>query len=97
MTQVSLLDWTPAAEQSAQIERVTDRIGFLVFEFCANTGAGRRFRMEELTAFVAARAQVAPDSPGRILRQLRRAGHVDYHVVNRAESLYELTAVRAAP
>jgi hypothetical protein len=50
--------------------------------------------MAELAEFVASAVQVAPDSPGRILRQLRRAGRVDYRIVNRAQSLYEITAVR---
>jgi hypothetical protein len=44
--------------------------------------------------FVRPILNVAPDSPSRILRELRKQGRVDYIVVNRAASLYRVVAVR---
>jgi hypothetical protein len=36
----------------------------------------------------------APDSPGRILRELRLTGKLNYVVINRRQSLYQFRAVR---
>jgi hypothetical protein len=47
------------------------------------------FHMKELTDHVTSQHMVAPDSPGRILRMLRREGSLDYTVLNRAKSLYQ--------
>jgi hypothetical protein len=106
MTALSLLEWRPTIRESRtvaqadELDRVGDRIAGLVYEFCRSRFAAsrvelRQFHMEDLTTFVAADVQVAPDSPGRILRMLRKTGRVGYRVVNRRESLYELTAVAA--
>jgi hypothetical protein len=46
------------------------------------------FHMKELTDHVATKVTVAPDSPGRILRLLKRTGFLDYKVEDRAKSLY---------
>lgn len=49
----------------------------------------RQFHVEDLRRHVRAQcADVAPDSPGRILRELRLRGLLDYIVVNRRQSLY---------
>jgi hypothetical protein len=72
--------------------RVAERISGAVEEFC---GLRKRFRqqfhMAELCDFVRDRTGVAPDSPGRILRQLRSLGKLNYRVVDRRSSLYEMT------
>jgi hypothetical protein len=47
--------------------------------------------MADLTAHLNARSLVAPDSAGRILRDLRKRKVLDYRVINRAQSLYEIT------
>lgn len=85
-------------EQDIQLRRVSSRIGPLVLEFCREHWLARaeRFCMAELAAYVAQRAAVAPESPGRILRMLARAGALSYRVVSRSASLYELTAVSCA-
>lgn len=82
------------SEQAEQLERVSDRIGALVLEFCSSH-LGLRFFAEELTDYVRGRAEspVAPDSACRILRALRKAGRLDYVVVSRSQSLYRVTAV----
>jgi hypothetical protein len=69
------------------LARVTERISGAVQEFCGNHS---QFRMVELAEFVGKRTGVAPDSPGRILRQLRSLGRVRYRVVDRRSSLYEI-------
>ena len=52
------------------------------------------FYMEELRQFVENRIgegnHIAPDSPGRILRQLRQQGLLNYALVSRSKSLYEV-------
>lgn len=90
---------TPNQEQREQLIRVGDAIADYVMEFCRDvysdvfTGTPPRFFMEELTSHVRSRQLVAPDSAGRILRALRKLGKVDYFIVNRRSSLYELRFV----
>lgn len=80
--------------QSANLQRVTDNIGDIVYEFCRRH-VGWHFYASKLRGFVQMRSpNIAPESPGRILRQLRIAGRVDYIVVSRAASLYRVVAVR---
>jgi hypothetical protein len=70
-------------------ERVFARIAPLVMDY-ASSHAGEAFRAEELRQFVLERDPlIAPDSPGRILRELRLAGKIDYVVINRRQSLYQ--------
>jgi hypothetical protein len=69
------------------LDRVTERIGAAVLEFCRHR-VGARFHMDELCAFVQLREHAAPDSPSRILRYLRARRLVGYKVINRRESLY---------
>jgi hypothetical protein len=84
--------------------RVRSRIGSLIMEFCvrrkkyADIG-GPLFFMEELRRFVeqALEGPIAPDSPGRILRQLRQQRHLNYIVVSRSRSLYRLKPLKQKP
>lgn len=84
--------------QQANLERVSQNIARLVADFCRGRfGEGRaEFRMADLTAFVNARSTIAPDSAGRILRDLRRRRVVSYEVVSRSQSLYRITGVNEA-
>ena len=81
------LDFEGQAENLAKISK-------LICEFCdAKLSTDPNFHMEELLRFVKEREpSVAPDSPGRILRQLRQQGVVNYEAVNRRDSLYALRA-----
>jgi hypothetical protein len=77
--------------QDEHLERVSDKIATYVAEFCFHRNT---FHMEELTEYVSARVSpIAPDSPGRILRMLRREKVLNYEIVNRRESLYRITPV----
>lgn len=81
-------------EQPANLSRVRDRLSAHVKAFCEEIGQGGRFYAEDLRKSVLAKFKVAPDSPGRILRDLRQSGELDYCIVNRRQSLYELTEIR---
>lgn len=84
-------------DQPAHLSRVSAKIAGLILAFTsARLAAGAiflRFRMGDLLAFVrAADPTIAPDSPSRVLRELRARGLVSYRVVSRRESLYELVS-----
>jgi Fe2+ or Zn2+ uptake regulation protein len=84
------LDW----DGPANLERVSSRIGAAVLSFCQ---AHKQFHAGELHQHVEQATGVsAPASADRILRDLRQRGVVEYRVVSRRESLYEVVNVRAA-
>ena len=76
--------------QVIQITRVKTSIGDHVAAFFANRNHGDEFHGEELTDYVKRQASTAPGSPDRIMRQMRRAGELDYEVVSRSQSLYRI-------
>lgn len=83
------------SEQAAHISRVTSQIARAILTFCRSrlaTGQSE-FHADDLRAWVSVREATAPGSADRILRDLRRAGVVDYRVVNRAQSLYRVVSV----
>jgi PD-(D/E)XK nuclease superfamily len=76
-------------DQRENLERVYRAIAAAIMEFY-HAGPTRSFHVEELRLYVRERvALIAPDSPGRILRQLRLDGSLDYVVLNRRQSLYQ--------
>ncbi len=84
-----------ATDQATELSRVTARIAPLVLRFCRNRKrTAPQFRLAELTFFVGLHAQVAPDSPRRVLSHLRDRGLVQYRLVSRRESLYRVTRVK---
>ena len=83
----------PPSEQQRQIERVTSRIGSTVLTFCRDRGAGSTFHAQELRDYVGAHG-VAPASPDRVLRDLRKRGFINYVVVSRTKSLYRVISVQ---
>jgi len=69
-------------------DRVYTRIAPRIMEFYG-LHPDELFHVEELRVFVCDRVpEIAPDSPGRILRALRLEGRLDYEIINRRESLY---------
>lgn len=73
--------------------RVYAKIAPLIMEF-HELHAGQTFHVEELRLFVTGRVpEIAPDSPGRILRALRLEARLNYVVINRRDSLYQFCAV----
>jgi len=85
----------PPSEQQRQLERVTSRIGSTVLDFCRSIGVGGAFHAQELRDYVGKHG-VAPASPDRILRDLRKRGVIGYVVVSRTKSLYRVTSVQVA-
>ena len=79
-----------AGGQSANIGRVNKKIAAAVTEFCQSVGVGGKFHMVDLQDFVAVRFSIAPDSPGRILRDLRKRKLLNYRVVSRKQSEYQV-------
>jgi hypothetical protein len=87
MTQAAF-DWD---EQRENLERVATRVGAAIIAFCETH---RRFHAEELrTAVIRATGIAAPASADRILRELRQRGVIDYRVVDRRASLYEVISI----
>jgi hypothetical protein len=84
----------PAAAQTGarELARVDDAVRAWVIAFC-HQHLFDSFRMGQLTAFVQVRTRCAPDSPGRILRHLRKSGAVRYELISRRESMYVITAI----
>ena len=69
--------------------RVYGRIAPLILRFYREH-TGETFHMEQLRGYVFARtSDIAPDSPGRILRELRLENRLNYVVISRSESLYQ--------
>jgi hypothetical protein len=83
--------------ENEDLKRVTTNIKGAIIGFCrARLHYKRpRFTMGEMAAFVAEYpgVSVSPDSTSRVFRMLRKAGRVDYLVVDRSRSLYELRSV----
>jgi hypothetical protein len=80
-------------EQDENLDRVAARIGSaIVLFYHRQLEAGQReFHVEELRRFVLAEVGIiAPASPDRIMRFLRRKKLIHYTVINRRKSLYRI-------
>lgn len=88
-------DWD---EQQENLERVSSRIGAAIITFCGEhlrDEANPQFHAEDLREFVTRETGIsAPGSADRILRNLRQRGVIDYRVIDRRGSLYEVLAVK---
>jgi len=76
-------------EQTENIIRVRDSIAPHIIQFIREHN-GKEFHGADLQQYVASHVNgfVAPGSPDRILRDLRKRGIVDYELVSRSQSLY---------
>lgn len=83
--------------QTENLERVSQRIGPHVEEFCKQRieRGATVFFADELREYIQSAAGGAPDSASRILRDLRSKGRINYRVISRADSLYEVVDVAA--
>jgi hypothetical protein len=79
----------PSASQRGphELQRVEQSIQAIVLAFCRER-LFDTFHMEDLYAYVTKRTAIAPDSAGRVLRDLRKRERVGYDLVNRRESEY---------
>lgn len=72
-----------------QLRRVSCKLGQAILTFCRHH---HRFHLADLQQYlVGLDISHAPSSPDRILRLLRAVGKVNYKVVDRSKSLYEVT------
>jgi hypothetical protein len=81
-------------EQQKHLKRAQDRLGTAILEFCKlrRFSAGSLFHMDDLRKYLTDAGIVfAPASPDRVLRHLRTIKMVNYRVVNRRQSLYQIT------
>jgi len=77
--------------------RVFARIAPAILEFRAER-PDATFHIEDLRQYVRAQVPgIAPDSPGRILRELRLARLINYVVINRRQSLYQFRPLEPPP
>lgn len=77
-------------DHPTQIERVASRIGGVVVEFFELLTVGAEFHASDLREFVGIKTGefVAPGSPDRIMRDLRKRQVINYELVSRSKSLY---------
>ncbi|MCX8512645.1 MAG: hypothetical protein ORN83_12890 [Chthoniobacteraceae bacterium] len=77
-------------EQPEMLERINLRIGKAIIEFCSMQ---KKFHADDLRKHVSKNVgKVAPGSADRILRDLRSRGVLNYRVLSRRASLYEVAA-----
>ena len=92
-TQLTLVS---ADSHVENLERVIVKIAPVVLAFLREIIAqGRnRFHIMELTAYVRrCVGETAPDSAGRILRELRQRKRIEYQLVSRRDSHYQIDFV----
>jgi len=79
--------------QAEELARVYKQIAGVILDFAQAHPQGV-FHVEDLRLYVLDRfPTIAPDSPGRILRQMRQDGVINYVVINRRQSLYQFRTV----
>ena len=79
------------------LERVRGNIERVLLAFAKHridTNNPEFYAEDLLLAVESAFIPCAPDSPGRIMRLLRREGLINYKVVSRKDSLYRLVSLR---
>lgn len=87
-------------EHNDNLDRVSARIGATIREFYRlKIEAGEvEFHVEELRRYVRQEVgMVAPNSPYRIMWQLREDGRINYSVVSRSASLYRIEPISHEP
>ena len=79
----------PQTEQEQQLERVSGNIAPHILEF-RRIMTDSIWNATALHTFVRERrAGTAPASADRVLRDLRKRGHLNYKIINRRKSLYQ--------
>ena len=85
--------------QYPELRRVSEAIADLIVSFCKERGEGAFIHLSDLEKDVTERAQkdfskpIAPGSAGRIFRDLRQKKAIDYVLISRRESKYQITKV----
>jgi hypothetical protein len=84
--------------QGTELTRVRGVLREAIIAFCALrlTTGKPVFHADDLRDFVASFADVAPGSPDRVLRDLRKHGVVRYTLESRTKSRYRIDGVTRA-
>lgn len=75
------------------MERAESKLTGLIVDWCNRHGPGHRFHLGEFTRDILSQQLCSPTSPYRIMALLRKKGLVNYKVVSRSQSLYQLTSL----
>lgn len=81
--------------QTTELNRVSNNIRGHILTFLKIRLATVQpfFCMQDLHEYIRKNARIAPASPDRVLRQLRKDGKVEYRVISRAASKYLVLTV----
>ena len=84
-----------SGRQEEELERVSLRIGASILAFYAERGLESFFRADDLREWVSAEVgPIAPGSADRVMRDLRQKRLINYIVISRSESLYQIKPIR---
>jgi hypothetical protein len=85
----------PAVKQHIEKGRVSANIAKIIIDFCKEKvhAQSAQFTMTELEEYVTKKHQITPGSAGRILRDLKLMGRIQYDVISRPDALYRLWSV----
>lgn len=86
-----VLQFKPMQTHAENIQRVRSQIERHVLAFFEVRRVGAQFHALDLWQSVNAVCPCAPDSPRRIMSEMANEGLLGYAVVNRRQSLYEIT------
>jgi hypothetical protein len=81
------------SRQQVELKRVKGKTADWIQQFFDRHQMGQEFHAEDLHAFVKAKANIAPASADRIMRDMKQSGQINYEVVNRSQSLYRKLTV----
>ena len=82
-----------AEPYASQLARVRDKVKSTVIRF-ARSRLGKTYNASDLLRYCRVlQPEIAPDSPSRIMRDLRRAGVIDYTLISRQNSQYRVDYV----
>lgn len=92
---------TPTKATKTSKTTSTKTVSSAIMAFAAKTGVGKTFKAEKLRTFVTKQfsksgTQLANGTVDRMLRKLRQTERLDYTIVNREKSLYQLTGFEAS-
>jgi hypothetical protein len=82
-----------ASRQEVELQRVRLKTSDWIKLFFDAHQVGEQFHAEDLHNFVKAKANIAPASADRIMRDMKQRGEINYDVPKRSKSLYRKLAV----
>jgi hypothetical protein len=89
------MDDERSGRQEEELERVSLRISASILAFYQERGLESFFRADDLREWVSQEVgPIAPGSADRIMRDLRQKRLINYKVVSRSESLYQIKPIR---